>query len=274
MRKPSNPRSRQDNFTIHHLNETPIGVQLTPNSYSNRRHELEQSNVDDEIARIISKVSRTTRKDGQLQEAEKIKKISRINNQLLKENTGLIGEINDLEKRLTELNAKMLRKRGSPKDDLDLTKKLKKYKEKLDKANNLNGKLSVRLTSERSRSLAISNTFRSMVNRQEVSSSEMMIVSSLSQQPKGDSEGQKSKKPSNFTQNNYSKVSQLHYCDKCCKKIDLPKDLASQDFTSKELMFSPVLQVKNYEIAGAKVTNQFELIRKPASRDVECQVNT
>lgn len=75
----------------HSLNETPIGQRPIERKY------LNNSNIDDEVARIISKVNRShtnTHKE------ETQSRIGAINKQLLKENTDLISQINDLESKL------------------------------------------------------------------------------------------------------------------------------------------------------------------------------
>jgi hypothetical protein len=51
----------------------------------------DSSTLEEEIARIISKVNRS---HGSSHRAEERTRIGKINNQLLKENTGLISEIN------------------------------------------------------------------------------------------------------------------------------------------------------------------------------------
>lgn len=60
-------------------------------------------------------------------------------------------------------------------EENSVIKTLEQYREKLEKAMNLNSKLSNSLATEKSRSNIISNTFRSMTNRNEGSSSEIAL---------------------------------------------------------------------------------------------------
>lgn len=73
------------------------------------------------------------------------------------ENIVLIGQMNEMEKKLESVyGSKAKKSKESPLQEL--SRKLKKYKEKLSKAQMINSKLSSRLYSEKSKSQAISNT--------------------------------------------------------------------------------------------------------------------
>jgi hypothetical protein len=79
-------------FSPPSLNETPIGQRAA-------QCRREGQSIEDEVARIISKVKRSHGGE----QAEERTRIGMINKQLLKENTDLIGEINQLESRLEGL---------------------------------------------------------------------------------------------------------------------------------------------------------------------------
>jgi hypothetical protein len=155
-----------------------------------------------------------------------------------------------------------------------LAGKAQRYKDKLSRALALNSKLSSRLVTEKSRSQVISSTFRSVLNQ--ASSSH---ISTLRSHIRGESNEMIRSKKSTIP----SQRQEPPLCARCCREMG-EKDPASmrskeanQSFKevvtqrSKEIMFSPVLQFKNYEIAGEK-SSQLELPRR-TTRQVHCQVN-
>jgi hypothetical protein len=103
----------------------------------------------------------------------------------------------------------------------------------------LNSKLSARLNTERSRSIAISSTFRS--NLQPSASH----ITSLRSRVKNDS-----------SEINPTHKAEHAFCERCCRELGKSENEAqSKEGTSrssKELMFSPVLQYKDYRIADEK----------------------
>lgn len=120
-------------------------------------------------------------------------------------------------------------------------KTLKKYREKLTKALNINSRLSSRLVSEKSKSHIISNTQRSMVNRADGNNEDMNVISTIRS-----SSIREDKKKQEMIRKNWKEG----YCKKCCREIKLSN--VSDVPESKQSMFSPVLQVKNYLINNSR----------------------
>lgn len=116
----------------------------------------------------------------------------------------------------------------------------------MEKALQLNDKLSSRLITEKSKSRIITNTQRSMINKIEVEKEEIGAISTIRSQSIRDDSKRDKKRSLNIT----DRIKEQNFCDKCCKEIK--KEEKISDRIEKGAIYSPVLQVKDYRIGTLK----------------------